>query len=253
MNETPQPMTFQADIPDAVLALLPHDRSTRILDAGAGQGYFSRKLKDLGYEVEACDILQDNFKCPDITFFKSDLSERIECESDRYDCVVSLEVIEHLENHFRFMSEIFRVTKPNGLVIITTPNILSIPSRLYFLLYGFNECGRKPLDPTRSEYFMQHINPISLPKLLFHIERCGGTLEKLRTNRIRKSAWLPMVLFYPLMAVAIRRKLLRKRHTAQGALYRRHIHWLLTPASLMGRITIAAARKRVPAHITAFS
>lgn len=243
MNSDPKPITFQPDIYDRVLAFAPDDRGSSILDVGAGQGYFSRRLKDMGYAVHACDYLSENFRCPDIPFITADLNERIPCSDDQYDCTMSIEVIEHIENHFRFMSEAMRVTKPGGLLIVTTPNVLSLPSRRHFFLYGFTDCAPVPLEPDRPDYFMQHINPVSLPELLFHIERSGGELVALTTNRIRRSAWLPMLFLYPLLAVAIRKKLLRKKYRDKLKLHRRHIRWMLHPANLMGRITIAVARK----------
>jgi hypothetical protein len=52
-----------------------------------------------------------------------------------------------------------------------------------------------------------------------------------------------MILLYPLLAFALHAKLLRKKYHALHPLYRRHIHWMLKPANLMGRITIVCIRK----------
>jgi hypothetical protein len=93
---------------------------------------------------------------------------------------------------------------------------------------------------------MQHISPISLPELLFHIERGGGRLEALTTDRIRRSAWFPMLL-YPLFAYALRRKLRKPRYAGARALHERHLQWMLHRANLMGRVTIAVAKKLAPA------
>lgn len=239
-------INFQPGTYDRLLSLIPEDRSMRILDVGAGQGYFCRRLKDLGYRVEACDGVAEGFKCPDVPFTKVDLNQTLPLPDDHFDCVVAIEVIEHLENHFQFMREMVRVTKPGGLIIITTPNVLSLPSRLKFLLYGYTDCAPFPLDPTLAEYFLEHINPISLPELLFHLERCDADLVALTTNRLRRSAWLPTILFYPLLALAIRLKFLYNRKVEKRQLRRRHIRWMLHPANLMGRITIAVGRKRMP-------
>jgi SAM-dependent methyltransferase len=241
----PRPITFHPRIYDKVVPFLPAAGS-RVLDVGAGEGYFSRRMKELGMQVEACDFLTENFKCADIPILKANLNEAIPCESDTYDCVVSIEVVEHIENHFRFMSELMRVLKPGGVAIITTPNVLNLPARWHFYLYGFTDCAPVPLDPHRAEYFMQHISPISLPELLFHIERGGGRLEALTTDRVRRSAWIPM-LFYPLFAYALRRKLHKRRYAGARALHDRHLHWILHRANLMGRVTIAVARKLPPA------
>lgn len=97
--------------------------------------------------------------------------------------------------------------------------------------------------PKRDDYELQHINPLGLPRLMLLIERAGGELVGLHTNRFRKSAWLPMVLMYPFFAFSIRRALLGKKYADRRELHERHIRWMLKPANLMGRITIAVARR----------
>jgi SAM-dependent methyltransferase len=240
----PKCVTFQPDIYDRVQELLPKDRDARILDVGAGEGYMCRRLKDLGYQIEACDAVPRQFKCPDVPFIKVDLTGPLAIADGQYDCVIGIEVAEHMENHFQFVRELIRITKPGGLIILTTPNVLSFSSRFNHFLYGYTDCAPFPLDPTLEEYYLKHINPISVPEMLFIFERFGADLERLTTNRYRRGCWLPMVLFYPILWLAIRLKFLRKRDTRHHALRRRHIRWVLHPANLMGRITIAVARKR---------
>jgi SAM-dependent methyltransferase len=242
-DQGPRFINFQLDTYDVVQKLLPDDRATRILDVGAGEGYFCRRLKDLGYAVEACDILPDQFRCPDIPFIKVDLTKPLPIADNQYDCVVSIEVVEHVENHLHYIRELVRIVKPGGMIILTTPNVSSMTSRWKFFLYGYTDCAPYPIDPTRDDYFLEHINPISAPEIMFCLERSGAELELLTTNRYRRSSWLPWLLFYPLMAAAIRLKFLRKKHAEYRDLYRRHIRWVTSPANLLGRITIAVGRK----------
>lgn len=244
MNDggVPRPITFQTDIYDKVLALLRERPGDRVLDLGAGEGFLCRILKDEGMAVEACDFLAESFRCPDIPFTKADLNHPLPYPDEAFDCVVSVEVIEHIENHFTFVRELLRVTRPGGRVILTTPNTCSLSSRWHGFLYGTNDCAPLPLDPRQIDYYLQHINPIGLPQLLFHLERFGAVLERLTTNRLRHSS-LFLLPLYPLLALALRRKLLRSRHRALRDLHRRHLRWMLCPANLLGRITIAVAVK----------
>ena len=92
---------------------------------------------------------------------------------------------------------------------------------------------------------MEHINPISVSELLFAFERFGADMDVLTTNRIRRGCWLPMLALYPLLTLAMRWKFLRRKDAEFHELRRRHLRWVLHPANLMGRITIAAAKKRV--------
>ena len=242
-SESPKGITFQQDIYPKVLSLLPANRSARILDVGAGEGYFCGLVSERGYRVEACDYRKSLFKLPDVPFYPADLSKGIPLPDESFDCIVSIEVIEHIENHTQFMKELMRVAKKGGTIIVTTPNILSVTSRWHYFLFGYTDCAPRPLDPLREDYHLQHINPIGLPEILFLLERFGGEMAALETNRIRRSAWLPAILLYPVFALALRLKLRRKEYADLLPLYRRHIRWMLTPANLMGRITIAVGRR----------
>ncbi len=246
MSDAPRGITFQPDLYPRVLGLLPATPGARLLDVGAGEGYFSRLARERGFEVEACDYREDAFRAPEIPFHRADLAEGIPLPDASYDLAVSIEVIEHVENHARFVAEMCRVVRPGGLVIVTTPNVLSLPSRWHFFLYGFTDCAPRPLDPFAPEPFLQHVNPVSLPELLFHLERGGGELVRLATNRFRRGAWVPAALLYPWLALALRAKLLRRSYATMRPVYRRHVRWLLRPASLLGRITIAVARRCAP-------
>lgn len=243
-SDEPRGMTFQQDIYPKVMELLPKDKNARILDVGAGEGYLCKLARDAGYtNVEACDFRPDFFLVDGVPFHQADLNGDLPLPDASVDCVVTIEVIEHIENHFKFMSELMRVVKPGGTVIVTTPNVLSIPSRWHFFWFGYTDCARRPLDPRREDHYMQHINPISVPELMFHFEHNGGEMIELTTNRFRRSAWLPMIPLYPIMAVTLRRKLMKKRYADMHEIYRRHLKWVLTPANLMGRITIAVGQR----------
>lgn len=241
----PQAITFQPGIYDCVLDELELPKDALILDAGAGEGFFARKLELAGYEnVHACDFCADSFLCPQIPFHAADLSGPLPFPDNHFDCVVSIEVIEHLENHFSFVRELIRITKPGGKLIITTPNVMSISSRWHFFLYGYSDCAPLPLDPHAEQWFMQHLNPIDVPMLLFHLERNGAELVELTTNRMRSGSRLMAPVLGPLLRVLLKRKLLRKKYKHHAELFARHARWVLTDANLMGRITIAIAQKK---------
>jgi len=43
-------------------------------------------------------------------------------EDNSFDCVVAVEVLEHVEEDLNFITEVRRVLKPNGVFLMTTPN-----------------------------------------------------------------------------------------------------------------------------------
>jgi SAM-dependent methyltransferase len=52
------------------------------------------------------------------------------------DVVTAVETIEHLENPRAFLRELTRLCKPNGWVLVTTPNQLSLLSTLTLVAFG---------------------------------------------------------------------------------------------------------------------
>jgi len=116
------------------ISLLAGEKRGKLLDVGAGTGAFSRKLKAEGFDVTACDISPQNFVAEGIVCKKADLNTTFPFSDAEFDFVVSAEVIEHIENPWFFLRELYRITKPGGTVIISTPNLHNWYVRLYFAL-----------------------------------------------------------------------------------------------------------------------
>jgi len=134
-----------------------NEAESRILDLGAGNGAFSLFLKDQGYSIEAVEIEKERFKPTDIFCFNIDINQNIyEQINKRFDTIVSIEVLEHIENQRHFLRQCNKLLENKGKLIITTPNIESIPGRLRFFINGnFRHFDADPKfnEPT-------HINPI---------------------------------------------------------------------------------------------
>ena len=109
--------------------------ASRILEVGAGSGYGSILLKDLGFDIEAVDPFFREDVCKRLPFLHRGSGLAMPYFSDQeFDFTFSLEVIEHVgttdgglalapdfrEQRAQFISEICRVTR--GLVVIATPN-----------------------------------------------------------------------------------------------------------------------------------
>jgi len=61
---------------------------------------------------------------------------------------VSTKGIEHLENSFNFPRDIRRVLKPGAELVLTTPNISGIRSRVRYFCSGFHNQDQRPLRNT---------------------------------------------------------------------------------------------------------
>ncbi|MDD5111129.1 MAG: class I SAM-dependent methyltransferase [Candidatus Altiarchaeota archaeon] len=124
-----------------VISLLKKDKIKKVLDVGAGKGQLSKKLRSEGYDVYACDLNTEQYPYENCVY--ADLDEKLPYSREQFDCLIAEEVIEHLENPSFTLRELNRILKIGGVLILTTPNILSIFSRMLFLVSGrfhhFNE------------------------------------------------------------------------------------------------------------------
>ena len=112
-------------------------REGRVLEVAAGSGAFARRLLELGFRVEACDLYPDQFRVPEVPVRYADLSERLPYDDASFEYLSCLEGVEHLEDQFAFVRECWRVLKPGGRLLLSTPNILGLASRWRYFWTGF--------------------------------------------------------------------------------------------------------------------
>jgi 2-polyprenyl-3-methyl-5-hydroxy-6-metoxy-1,4-benzoquinol methylase len=102
-----------------------------LVDAGCGAGHLWRAVHPLFSRCIAVDAVRyDGFSDDDsVSFYAADLdAEPLPAPDASADVAAAVEVIEHLENPRAFVRELVRVVRPGGLVLITTPNQLSLLS-----------------------------------------------------------------------------------------------------------------------------
>lgn len=116
-------------------------RVSKVLDYGAGSGLFAPLWENLfpNAEISFCDIssvARDRF----LEAHRSATYRVIEdgqapFDDNTYDLVISIEVMEHVEKLLPYLCDVFRVLKPNGTFVWTTPcaNLLSIEQIYAFL------------------------------------------------------------------------------------------------------------------------
>lgn len=111
---------------DQVLAYLGENSppGSKILDIPAGSGVFAHSLEQLGHEVVKADIHGET------GFVHANMEAPLPWPNGEFDVVTCLEGIEHLVNPMGLIQELVRVTAPQGHIIISTPNIANLHSRL---------------------------------------------------------------------------------------------------------------------------
>lgn len=147
---------------------------SKILDFGAGEGALTARLNDCGYCMVAVDKDEENFKLKGAKFYRvdfdsaEDVSNFVTSHQGLYDAVLGIEVIEHVQDQWRYIEQLMNMVKPGGLVLITTPNITSWLSRLLFLFTGqFHQFADTDLK-------YGHISPISPWELGHILSESGG-------------------------------------------------------------------------------
>ena len=132
-----------------------------IMDAPAGKGTLSAELVQIGFQVTACDLHPERIAVPGIRCERVDLSEPFPFTAEQFDGIACLEGIEHLEDQYRFMRECWRVLRPGGKILITTPNILSLKSRIAWLFTGANSLRSRLVTEAGGPRGTQHIHLVS--------------------------------------------------------------------------------------------
>ncbi|MDP7181000.1 MAG: methyltransferase domain-containing protein [Candidatus Woesearchaeota archaeon] len=111
-------------------------KTASILELGPGAGYALDALNQAGFSnlhnVDIDDYLQ--FKEFKKRFKKCDLNtQKLPYKDNTFDCVLALEVFEHLENFPFALRECARVLKKGGLLVFSRPNGWSIYNRIRYL------------------------------------------------------------------------------------------------------------------------
>lgn len=184
---------------EKVLDLLEPEKlaGARVLDLGAGAGYFSQKLSERLEAAELdpeqiltpCDLFPEQFQFTRLTCVGADFSDRLPFDDGMFDAVVCMEVIEHLHDQLQLWREIARIVKPGGRAIVTTPNILNANSRLRYLFTGTMPLyDILPITDNDVVHTTGHVGPVGLYYLFFQAKLAGFREARFHVDRSKRSA-----------------------------------------------------------------
>lgn len=158
-----------------------------VLDFGCGPGSFLAilaeelpEVKAVGLDIASGQIdfamnkIGSQFKDGRISFCSLKGNEkRVPFDDASFDVVTSIEVIEHIHPYAaaKALGEMRRILKPDGRIIITTPN--------YRSLWPLIEVALEKLSPVK--YHEQHISKFTPNSFVKFIESCGFEVVKLNT------------------------------------------------------------------------
>jgi 2-polyprenyl-3-methyl-5-hydroxy-6-metoxy-1,4-benzoquinol methylase len=146
-----------------------------LVDIGCGNGDFIHLAQKHGWSVGGAEISTHavEFATSErgLNVIKSNLEE-LPFESSSFDVVTILDVLEHLRDPRKTLTEIFRILKPGGLIVIRVPNtpFQFLKARLQRLRHGSRfTTMATPL----------HLNHFDAASLGHAVTQAGFTIQKL--------------------------------------------------------------------------
>lgn len=123
-----------------------HPGGGTLIDIGCGVGNLWPRVRGHFDRYVGVDVVRYDGFPEEGEFHRVDLdSGRAPLPDAAAEVVASLETIEHVENPRAFMRELVRLVKPGGLIVVTTPNQLSLLSKLTLVLKNqFNAFQEAP-------------------------------------------------------------------------------------------------------------
>ena len=182
---TPQAMSGAQDL---VLNYLSTVNGVgRLLDMPAGQGYLAERARNMGFNVQCCDIDPDLFKLSGIVCRRVNLNrDSLPYESESFDFVASVGGLHRLFNPKNAIAEAWRVLVPGGVFIAGLKNYSSLRRRLLFLISGFHarniitqSCHQTIDDPEANFRF-----PMTALHLFSILQNAGFSVQEIKTDGI---------------------------------------------------------------------
>jgi len=172
-----------------------------VLDLGCLDGMIGELFLKQGNRVSGIDasrVAVEKAQKRGISAVCSDLNLSFPFDTASFDVVFAGEVIEHVGDIDHFMTEILRVLRPGGALIVTTPNLASLGRRLMLLLNRNPYIENSPSDPAsvgHVRYFIRSTLEAYLKKQGFGIYQSTSDIIYFTASRYLRSTllarWFP--------------------------------------------------------------
>ena len=163
-----------------------------------------------------------------------------------FDLITCTEVVEHLEHYRRTLREIYRVLKPGGVLVLSTPNVLNLKSRIRYLFFGFfSMFGPLKLEDDDLHNPTGHINPLGYFYLAHALSNAGFRDLRPSVDRYQRTSLLWLSLFWVPIRIAslfgLRRE--KGRYATVDAANEGFVREMNSTPMLVGRTLIVGCRK----------
>jgi SAM-dependent methyltransferase len=224
------------------------EKRGKLLEIPAGEGALAWQLHKLGYDVTGGDVDPKFFKVRPLRCIYVDMNKPFPIDDGQYDFISCIEGVEHLEDQFHFVRECARVLKPGGTLVLSTPNILNLASRLKFLFSGFYSLFPRPINEYSQFPVFDHINPVTYYQLRYMLHTLGFQINGIHTDFLRRSA-VGLCFLKPLVQLYSIRTMRKESDSKQRSANREIRRVLASRSILFGRTLILTARKMGPSSI----
>jgi SAM-dependent methyltransferase len=151
---------------------LATSKTVELLDVGCGHGAYLDSLLPQASRVVGIDInesyirgIKQRVTADEIQLAVLDAQE-MAFKDCSFDVVIAIEVLEHIPNEEKFVSEIFRSLKPGGKFLLSVPNKLFFfethPIRMHSRLVGSRWGTGIPLLPLLPRWVRRHFATVHL-------------------------------------------------------------------------------------------
>ena len=129
---------------------------------------YARSIQNLGVKVLSCDVENETLPIPD----------------GQYDAVIFFEIFEHLRIDPIFtMKEVLRILKPNGILLLSSPNLKSINGLKNYLLRdrAYSCCGDIYSEFMKLETLghMGHVREYTITEVTDFLRKIGFEIDKI--------------------------------------------------------------------------
>jgi 2-polyprenyl-3-methyl-5-hydroxy-6-metoxy-1,4-benzoquinol methylase len=117
---------MRSQVRDDLLPYIPLDARS-LLELGCGEGALGALIKQrqkcrvVGIELDSEASAIARRKIDDV--YTGDVRHIIEVIHEQFDCVVASEIVEHVDDPWSLLSDLRRVTRPGGRLVISIPNL----------------------------------------------------------------------------------------------------------------------------------
>lgn len=188
----------------------PLTEGREVLDFGCGSGYGSAEIatdaiRVVGVDVspEAIEQAKAGFQSSQLEFRTIEPDQPLPFPDHSFDTVLSFQVLEHVNDPARYLSEVRRVLRPDGHLVLTTPDRRTrlMPLQRPWNRWHVVEYSDRTLQRELAPHFRE-------------VEVLGMTGRQdvldIELRRTRQARWLMLPATLPFLPDGVRKRLLER-------------------------------------------